>query len=380
MLLANAGAEVIKVEPPGTGEISRRSGRPIPAEGSEPVTLQYVRVNRGKKDVTLNLRHEQGKAIFRRLAAMSDIAVENFRPGTMKRLGLDYETLKAVNPRLIYATISGYGRRADLRGPYSDWAANNPSAQAMSGLMEVTGEPGGPPSLMGASIGDTIPGLWAAYAILLALEFRRKSGQGQYVDIAMYDCLVMHNDIALPFYDLTKVSAGREREDMWSPQLRLEAKDGFVMLAGAAGPEKWAQLWRTAGREDLANDAKYLGQEVHGPFFLHKIRPALEEWTTKKSRIELCHYLLELGFSAAVVQTPAEVYDCPQLKARRMYHEYEFAGRRFRQPSDPAKLSEVPETPSTPPPLLGEHNAYVLQNLLGLSAQEVRELHAQGVI
>jgi CoA:oxalate CoA-transferase len=191
MLLANAGAEIIKVEPPSTGEMSRRLSRPIQVEASEPITLQYVRVNRGKKGLTLNLRHERGKALFKRLAAISDVVVENFRPGTMKKLGLDYEALGAVNPELIYATISGYGRREDRKGPYSDWPANNPSAQAMSGLMDVTGEPGGPPSLVGASIGDTIPALWAAYGILLALEHRRKTGRGQQLDIAMYDCLVM---------------------------------------------------------------------------------------------------------------------------------------------------------------------------------------------
>jgi crotonobetainyl-CoA:carnitine CoA-transferase CaiB-like acyl-CoA transferase len=380
MLLANAGAEIIKVEPPDKGERTRWSGRPIQAQGSEPVTLQYVRVNRGKKGITLNLRHEQGKVLFRQLAAISDVLTENFRPGVMKKLGLDYEALKAVNPRLIYATISGFGRREDLRGPYSDWPANNPSAQAMCGLMDVTGESGGAPSLVGASIGDTIPGLWAAYSILLALEHRRKTGEGQHVDIAMYDCLVMHNDVALPFYDLTGVSPGRDREDMWSAQLRLETKDGFVMLSGAVRPDKWAQLWRAAGREDLAKDPEYLGQEIQGPFFLRVIRPALEEWTRQKSRMELCHSLLDLGFSAAMVQTAAEVYSCPQLKARRMFHEFEFTGKKFRHPGDPAKLSEVPEAPPAPPPLLGEHNAYVFQELLGLNAQEVQELHAQGVI
>ncbi len=380
MLLANAGAEIIKVEPPGTGEMSRRLSRPIPVEASEPITLQYVRVNRGKKGLTLNLRHERGKALFKRLAAISDVVVENFRPGTMKKLGLDYEALGAVNPGLIYATISGYGRREDRKGPYSDWPANNPSAQAMSGLMDVTGEPGGPPSLVGASIGDTIPALWAAYGILLALEHRRKTGRGQQLDIAMYDCLVMHNDTAVPFYDLTGVSPSREREDMSGAQLRLKAKDGFVMLAGVMGPEKWAQLWQAAGREDLAQDPRHLGPQIPGPFLLNTVRPALEEWTSQKSKLELCHFLRGLGFSAAMVQTAAEVNGCPQLKARQMFHEFELAGKKFRQPGDPVKLSEVSEAPAAPPPLLGEHNAYVFQELLGLSAEEVRELRAQGVV
>lgn len=379
MLLANAGAEVIKVEPPRTGERSRKPGLTIPSSPQEPVSLQYIRVNRGKKDITLDLRHPRGQELFKRLAAVADVVVENFRPGAMKKLGLDYELLKTLNPGLVYATISGFGRGESMRGPYSDRAANNPSAQAMSGLMDVTGEPDGPPSLVGASIGDTIPGLWAAYTILLALEHRRRTGRGQHVDIAMYDCLVMHNDTAIPFYDLTGVSPGRRREDMWSAQLRLATSDGFVMMSGTGGPEKWAQLWRVAGREDLARDARYLGQDIDGPFFLSFVTPALEAWTRTKSRLEVCQTILEIGFSGAVVQTAAEVYDCPHLKARNMFHEFEFAGRRFRQPGSPAKLSEVPEVLDAPPPRLAQNNDEVFGRLLGLSSTEIASLYAEGI-
>lgn len=379
MLLANAGAEVIKVEPPRTGERSRKPGLTVPSNPDEPVSLQFVRVNRGKKDITLNLRHPRGRELFKRLVAKADVLVENFRPGAMEKLGLDYELLKSVNPRLIYATISGFGRRKDLRGPYSDRAANNPSAQAMSGLMDVTGEPDGPPSLVGASIGDTIPGLWAAYAIMLALEHRRKTGRGQYVDIAMYDCLVVHNDTAIPFYDLTGVCPSRRREDMWSAQLRLATIDGFVMMSGTGAPEKWAQLWRVAGREDLAQDARYLGQDIDGPFFLSSVTPALEAWTRTKSRMEVCETILEIGFSGAVVQTAAEVYGCPQLKARHMFHEFEFVGKRFRQPGNPAKLSDVAEILDAPPPRLAQDNSEVFEGLLGLTAVEIDSLYAEGV-
>ncbi len=380
MLLAAEGAEIIKVEPPVTGERSRQGGRPIANDANEPIPLQYVRVNRGKKDITLNLRDEKGKALFKRLAAICDVVVENFSPGTMKKLGLDYDTLKAINPKLIYATISGFGRMEEMKGPYSDWAANNPSAQAMSGLMDVTGEPGGPPSLMGASIGDTVPGIWTAYGILVALEYRRKTGLGQLVDIAMYDCLVKHNDNALPFYDLMHVVSGRERKDMWSPQLRLEAKDGYVMLSGAPPPEKSAELWRAAGREDLANDPKYLGKEIRGSLLLDTVRPLLDKWTKTKGKMELCNFLLGIGFSAAPVQNSAEVFDCPQLKARKMFQEFEFLGTKFRQPGNPLKLSVAPEAPATRPPSLGEHNTYVYQKLLGLSTEEMKGLCAAGVI
>jgi len=378
MLLAHAGAEVIKVEPPVTGERSRSPGLTIDTSPDEPVSLQYIRVNRGKKGVTLSLRHERGRALFRQLAAISDVVVENFRPGAMRNLGLDYDGLKESNPRLIYATISGFGRRADLAGPYSDRAANNPSAQAMSGLMDVTGEPGGPPSLVGASIGDTIPGLWTAYAILLALEQRRKTGQGQFIDIAMYDCLVVHNDTAVPFFDLTGISPGREREDMWSAQIKLAASDGFVMMSGAVSPEKWAALWQAVGRPDLTIDSRYLGLKIDGPFFLREITPALEGWSQTRTRNEVCSLLLGIGFSAAAVQTAAEVYRCPHLAARSMFDEFEFVGKHFRQPSNPAKMTNVPHAPGAAPPRLGQHNREIFVDRLGLSEEELNGLYSDG--
>jgi len=379
MLLANAGAEVIKVEPPTTGERSRSPGLDIPGGPREPVSLQYVRVNRGKKGITLNLRHEEGRLLFIELAKKADVVVENFRPGAMRKLGLDYETLKALCPTLIYATISGFGRRDDLRGPYSDWAANNPSIQAMSGLMDVTGDRDGPPVLMGASIGDTVPGLWAAYAIMLALQHRRATGAGQHVDVAMYDCMVVHNDTAVPFYDLTKVSPGRRREDMWSPQLRLAASDGYVVLSGTANPRAWARLWQAAGRDDLAKDDRYLGHKVDGPFFLDSIGPALEAWSKTKPREYVTRLARDFGFSAGVVQTAAEVYACPHLEARSMYSEFEFLGHHFRQPGDPVKLSNVPGKASARPPRLGEHNEEILCGLLGLAEEDVEALYAKGV-
>jgi crotonobetainyl-CoA:carnitine CoA-transferase CaiB-like acyl-CoA transferase len=246
--------------------------------------------------------------------------------------------------------------------------------------MDVTGEPGGPPSLMGASIGDTVPGLWAAYGIMLALQHRALTGLGQHVDIAMYDTLVMHNDMALPFYNLTGKVAGRDREDMWSAQLRLLAADGYVVLSGSVAAESWAKLWHAAGRADLAGDSRYLGQEIDGPFLLHVVRPQLEEWTRHKQKKELCSLLLEFGFSAGMVQTAEDVFRCPQLAARDMFHEFEFAGNRFRQPGDPVKLSNAASDRSAPPPRLGQHNDEIFGDLLGLEENELKDLRDGGAI
>jgi crotonobetainyl-CoA:carnitine CoA-transferase CaiB-like acyl-CoA transferase len=380
MLLANAGAEVIKVEPPRRGEKSRNSGHELGTNLDEPVTLQYVRVNRGKRGVTLNLKDEAGKALFKRLVEVSDVLVENFRPGTMARLGLGYEELKQVNPRLVYAAISGYGQRADLKGPYSSWPANNPAAQAMSGLMDITGEPGGPPSMVGASIGDTIPGIWTAYSIMLALAQRDKTGVGQFLDMSMYDCLVMHNDVAVAYYNAFGVVPGRERQDMWSPQLRLETNDGYVVISGSVPQLTWSKLWIEVGRPDLADKTEYLGLKVNGPFLIQVVKPILEEWTRTKTKAELCRLLLGLGFSASMVQTAKDVADCPQLEARHMFHEFELGGKAFRLPGDPVKMSNVPESPGLPPPLLGQDNQDIFGELLGLGTEEVQHLTSAGVL
>jgi crotonobetainyl-CoA:carnitine CoA-transferase CaiB-like acyl-CoA transferase len=214
---------------------------------------------------------------------------------------------------------------------------------------------------------------------MLALEHRRKTGLGQSIDMAMYDCMVLHNDTAVPFYDLTSVSPGRRREDMWSPQLRLAAADGYVVLSGTARPKQWADLWRLAGREDLAADDRYLGLKIDGPFFLDAITPALEAWTTTVSREQVCKLARGCGFSAGIVQTAAEVYACPQLEARSLFGEFEFAGRRFRQPGDPIRMSNAPAPPAARPPRLGEHTREILQRMLGLADEAIDALHAKGV-
>jgi crotonobetainyl-CoA:carnitine CoA-transferase CaiB-like acyl-CoA transferase len=371
MLLAQAGAQVIKLEPPATGERLRR-GASIPNDIGERAPLNFIALNRGKLGITLNLRDPQGKEAFKRLAAASDVLVENYRPGAFKELGLDYEVLKAVNPRLIYASISGFGKRADLRGPYSDWTAHNPSAQAMSGLMDGSREPGGRPMQVGAPIGDTIPALWTAYGIALALRQREKTGTGQFLDIAMYDAMSMHNYGAVAAAAVEDAGAQHRQQRLGpSHHMLFEAQDGWVMLSGAGEHEKWERLFRHIGRADLNEDRKYLGVDV---------KAVLEGWSKHLPRAEVCRVLLGMEFSPAPVQTAKEVYDCPQLAARDMFVEFEHLGRPFRVLGDPVKLSAVPRAPGSPPPRLGEHNDYVFGEIAGFSADQIREMKAKGVL
>ena len=263
MLLGDAGAEVIKVERPG-GERGRRTPPMITDDSGQGVSSRYLTVNRNKKSLTLDLRQPRGKALFEYLVGVSDVVLDNWGPGAMKRLGLDYSRLNAINPSIVYATITGYGDSDALRGPNSGWAANNSSAQAMAGWMEITGQPDRPPQMVGDAIGDTVPGIWTAYGILLALMSRETTGLGQHVDMAMYDCMLAHVTGTVASYQVTGIPPGRNREAMGHPQLSLQALDGYVVLAGAAEEEKWAALWTLIGREDFARDPNYLGRDGTG--------------------------------------------------------------------------------------------------------------------
>ena len=370
MLLAQAGAQVIKVEPPRTGEWARRHAS-IPNDIGERAPLNFIALNRGKLGVTLNLKHAQGKDAFKKLAAVSDVLVENYRPGALKELGLDYDVLKAINPRLIYASISGFGKRSDLRGPYSEWTAHNPSAQAMSGLMDGSREPGGRPMQVAAPIGDTIPALWTAYGITLALRQREQTGRGQFLDIAMYDTMCMHNYSAVAAETVQSASAPRRPEELGpTHHMLFEAQDGWVMLSGAGEHEKWERLFRHIGRADLNEGRKYLTVNV---------RAILEGWSRQLPRSEVCRVMLGMDFSPAPVQSTKEVYDCAQLAARDMFVEFEHLGRTFRLLGDPVKLSDSPSAPGTAPPLLGEHNEHVFREIVGLSQDQIEEMKAAGV-
>jgi CoA:oxalate CoA-transferase len=192
LILADMGAEVIKIERPRSGDLVRARGPFLEASDGRKVSSRYLGINRNKKSVTLDLRNPKCKEAFQNLVRQSDVLIDNWGPGAFQRLGLGYESLREVNPGLTYASITGYGDSDGLRGPYSTWPANNLSIQGMAGWMEVTGEPDGPPQSVGDNVGDSIPGVWTALGIVLALETRRQTGQGQLVDMAMYEVMVSH--------------------------------------------------------------------------------------------------------------------------------------------------------------------------------------------
>lgn len=385
MILADMGAEVIKIERPGTGERGRSNGPFIDGADGQRVSSRYLGLNRNKKSVTLDLRDPRCQQAFERMAAQSDVLLDNWGPGALRRLGLGYDRLREINPGIIYASLTGYGDpEGPAPGPYSHWPANNPCVQGMGGWMTVTGGPpnegGDPgPQMVGDNIGDSVPGLWTALGIMLALESRRRTGQGQYLDMAMYDCMVAHTTSTMPFYQATGRVAGRERGNMLSAQLCLRAKDGYVVLAGAGGPEKWQDLWRLIGREDLIADPRYLGIDVSGEFYMSHFVPAIEAWTQQRPKAEVTRALIEIGYSMGMVQNQADLDACPHLEARGMFiNGGNNIGGTFRTVNTPIHLAGTPPTPNRQPPLLGEHNAEVLCTIGGLTTEELATLAGEG--
>ena len=382
MILADMGAEVIKIERPGVGERGRGNGPFIHNRAGETISARYLGLNRNKKSVALDLRDLRCKTAFERMVKESDILLDNWGPGALRRLGLDYGVLRKLNPRLIYTSLTGYGDpNGPAPGPYSNWPANNPCVQGMGGWMAVTGAPGGAPQMVGDNIGDSVPGVWAALGIMMALENRHRTGEGSFVDMAMYDCMVAHTTSTMPFYQATGQATGRERGNMLSAQLAIRAKDGWLVLAGAGGPEKWKDLWRLMDREDLIDDERYLGVGVSGDFYMNSFVPAIEGWTLSRTKTEVTNSLIGIGYSMGMVQDAADLDNCPHLEARGMFVNGEDnLGGIFRTVNTPIKFAGGAESPNNAPPLLGSNNEEILCSIGGISREELELLRTDGVV
>ncbi|MYC35145.1 MAG: CoA transferase [Chloroflexi bacterium] len=382
LILADMGAEVIKIERPRTGDLARGRGPFIGDAETGQVSSRFLGVNRNKKSVTLDLRNPVCKTAFENLVANSDVLLDNWGPGAFRRLGLGYDRLGEINPRLIYAEITGYGDSDGARGPYSNWPANNLAIQAMSGWMEITGEPDGRPQAVGDNMGDSVPGVWAALSIVLALETRRQTGQGQHVDVAMYDCMASHVISNMNAYQATGQIPGRTRQGSLGPGLVFRAADGYVIMAGVRSPQRLAALWDLVERSDLpTQDERYLQQFPDADFVFDQVIPAIESWSSVRPKWEVAGKLTEIGFSMGVTQSVADLAGCPQLEARGMYTDTEDTlGGTFRSLATPIRLTGCESAPAGAPPTLGEHNAEILCTLGGLTPEQLSELAAEGAV
>jgi formyl-CoA transferase len=374
-LLAWLGAEVIKIEPPG-GEPARRGLSERPDKDS----IFFLLLNANKLGVTLNLKHERGRELFRRLVRDADVVIENLGPGAMERLGFGYEALSEINPRIIAASIKGFGSQ----GPYADYKSFEWIAQAMGGVMSMTGAPDGPPTRTSAGLGDTGAGLHCAIGILAAIIQRQATGVGQRVEVAQQDAVLNLHRIHLRDF-LTTGEPGirvgnRARAAAPSNLYRCRpfGANDYVYVH-VANQEMWRALARAIGRPELGDDPRFASQAErvkHGA----EVDALVEGWTEKFTKREAMEALAAVGVPCGAVLDSGEVLQDPHLVQRGMVVPMEHPMRgRFMMPGNPVQLS-ASSTEVTRAPLLGEHTDLVYGRLLGLAADELAGLRAAGAI
>ncbi|MCH7608290.1 MAG: CoA transferase [Chloroflexi bacterium] len=381
MVLADLGADVIKVEQPVSGDPARGNGPFLTAEGGdgEQYSTYFMSINRGKRSIAIDMGKPEGQELLLRLAERSDVLIENFRPGTMERLGLGEATLRARNPRLVVCSISGFGQS----GPYAHRPALDIIVQGMGGMLSITGEPGGGPVRPGASIGDITAALFAAIAIQAALLERERSGEGQYIDVSMLDCQVAIMENAFMRYFSLGEVPGRigTRHPSSTPFQAFETADGHVVVAIMGGStEQWPLFCAAIDHVELIDDDRY-ATGWDRTERREELIPIIEEAMRLKTTAEWVEVLSEMGVPVGPVQDIAQVAADPQLAHRGMFVEVDHpALGPVTFTGNPLKLSRTPGAPGRIPPRLGEHTAEVLAGVLGMSDAEIGALMAGAAV
>ena len=372
MMMADFGANVIKIEAPKGGDDSRAFA---PFVGKE--SLYFMSLNRGKRSMTLNLKEKKAQELFKKMVEKADVVLENYRPGTMEKFGLGYEVLKEINPKLIYTACSGFGHT----GPYSERAAYDIIVQGMGGIMSITGQEGGEPTRVGASVGDITAGLFAHIGTLTALYNREVTGVGQKVDVAMLDCQVAILENAISRYESTGISPKPcgNRHPSITPFEAFKSKDGYVIIA--VGNDKlWAKFCNLIGKPELIQDDRFITNakrtENQKP-----LKAILDTIFPDKTVDEWLEVLENVGIPCGPINTIDRVVNDVQVKAREMIIEtkHPVAGI-VKMPGIPIKMSETPGAVEFAAPLLGQHTEEILKEVLGLTAAEVAELKSQNVL
>ncbi len=373
MMLSDLGAQIIKVEVPGSGDDSRAFG---PFKNGQ--SLYFLNVNRGKESIAIDLKNEGGKALLLELAKSCDVIVENFRPGTMEKLGLGWDVLKRANPRLIYAAVSGFGHT----GPDSTRPAYDILVQAMGGVMSITGWPDSPPTRVGLSMGDITAAVFGATGVVSALYHREHTGLGQKVDVAMLDCQLAILENALVRYQVDGKSPGAlgTRHPTITPFQAFRASDAWFVVA-VGNDALWKTFCAAVERPDLFADVRFATNGDRTKHYVELI-PELERLFDKKPAGEWLALLEKAGVPAAPVNTIEKVMQDRQLAARNMFVTVEDnAAGTITIPGNPIKMESIEESPTRPPaPALGEHTESVLKSLLGLDDDAIARLRGSGAI
>ena len=371
-ILGFLGADVIKLEEPTGGDIARRSLRDQDSD-----SLFFLMLNANKRSLTLNLKTDAGKELFRQVIAQSDVLIENFGPGALDRLGLGYDALSRINPRLIYATIKGFG----TYGPYSGYKSFEPIAQAMGGAMSVTGFPENPPTYVFPAIGDSGTGMHMAIGILAALQQRHATGRGQHVEVSMQDAVV----------NVIRVSL-RDHQRFGHPPARSgnqlgRTVPGTTYPCAPGGPNDYVyifvqpQMWQAflnvIGSPELQSDPRFSTPEARWEC-REALNAIVEEWTHQRSKHDVMRLLGEAGVPCGACLDTGEVLNDPHLRARDMIVDIDYPPRgTYQTVGCPIKLSDSPAE-ITRPPMLGEHSDEILRELCGREPEQLQQLHKDG--
>lgn len=372
MMFADFGANVIKIETPKGGDDSRAFG---PFVGEE--SAYFMSLNRGKRSMTLNLKEDKAKEIFKEMVKKADVVLENYRPGTMEKLGLGYDVLKEINPKIIYTACSGFGHT----GPYSTKPAYDVIVQGMGGIMSITGQEDGEPTRVGASVGDVTAGLFAVIGTLTALYAREVTGIGQKVDVAMLDCQVAILENAIARYVTSGVSPQPigNRHSSITPFEAFKAKDGYIIIA-VGNDRLWSDFCNLINRPDMIQDERFVTNPKRTEN-QKALKNVLDTVFPEKTVDEWIEALDMAGIPCGPINTIERVMENVQVKARNMIVETDHpTAGKVKMAGVPIKLSAMPGSVEGPAPLLGQHTEEILAEILGLSGEEVVQLKAQNVL
>lgn len=372
MILSDFGAEVIKIERAGVGDLARYWA---PMKGGN--SAYYAHLNRGKKSISLNACSPEGKEILFKLIQDADVICENFKYGSMDRMGLSYEEVKKINPSIIYASLNGFGQT----GPMKENIGLDLQLQAMSGLMDRTGFPDGPPTKVGAAFGDHLSGTYMALAINLALVNKKKTGKGNRIDIAILDSLFSILEAAPVTYCLrghVPERVGNSYPSI-SPYDSFKTNDGFVSI-GISTDDQWFRLCDALGMDDLAKDERYMTNETRGDNYESGLKQAIEEVTGKMSKFEVENKLREYKLACGAVCTVEEAMKSEQVRQREMLVEIDDkAIGKIEIPGTVIKMYGTPGGFTESAPLIGEHTKYYLSKI-GYSNTEIENLIEKKVV
>lgn len=369
--LALMGAEVIKVEVPGSGDLARNLGAD-PALSARGLGVSFLAQNAAKRSVTVDLKHPGGQEVFRRLVASADVVLENFRPGVMARLGFGWEQLRALQPRLVYCAVSGFGQT----GPMRDLPAYDQIVQGLSGVMSTTGTPETAPLRTGFPVCDTLGGFAAAFAVSSALVRVQRTGEGCFLDVSMLESALTAMGWVVSDYVIAgqhPVPMGNENKTA-APSGTFRTGDGLLNIA-ANKQEQFEALLRVLGRPELLADSRFARREDRKRH-REELRAALEETLAQRGAEEWVAALAGTGVPAAVVLTVPQALDLPQIGERHLLHEVQVAGEHVRVLGGSVHVDGAAVGPAEPPPLLGEHTRTVLRDL-GYDDETIDELHRE---